>query len=294
MQNFKTVLEQKAVLINKTLNKIIEVNKDEAAETLLKAMNYTLFSGGKRIRPVLTLMVAEMMGGNIAAARRSGAAIELIHTYSLIHDDLPAMDDDKYRRGQLTNHKVYGQGIAILAGDGLLTYAFKVLSELPLTAETKIDIINTVSKYAGPEGMVSGQVLDLEAENQDISLSQLKKIHYYKTGALFKCAILTGAYCSQPTQDELGALTEYAEHLGLVFQIIDDILDVTGDEEKLGKSTGMDKELSKATYPGLLGLNKSRQRAWEHAEKARDALDIFGSKSKHLRCLLDFILKRDH
>jgi len=185
LDDFKIMLKKKAKIINETLEGLMNINDKIISNTLLKAMKYTLFSGGKRIRPILTIMIAELLDGDVKSARKLGAAIELIHTYSLIHDDLPSMDNDNYRRGKLTNHKVFGTGIAILAGDGLLTYGFNILTHLDLPPENRIKIIELISNGIGYNGMVGGQVLDLEAENKDISIEELKIIHKAKTGALF-------------------------------------------------------------------------------------------------------------
>ena len=292
MKDIKDILASKAAIITKTLKNIMDT-EPVVAHTLREAMEYTLFSGGKRIRPVLTLMVAEMLGGNTRVALRAGAAIEMIHTYSLIHDDLPSMDDDDYRRGQPTSHKVYGSGIAILAGDGLLTFAFNILSRLQLPANIKIKIIQIISRDAGVQGMVAGQVLDLEGENKKLDIKELQKIHENKTGALFNSSILTGAYCGEADSHQIAHLQKFASQLGLLFQIIDDILDVTGNQGKLGKRVGSDDKLNKATYPGLLGLESARQQAEKTAATARNALDIFGEKADLLRELVDFVHKRD-
>ncbi|MFW6278895.1 MAG: polyprenyl synthetase family protein [Bacillota bacterium] len=292
MKDFSAILKDKAQVVDQTLQMIME-NQQPVSEKLAAAMEYTLFSGGKRIRPVLTLLTCELVAGEMSAARRTGAALELIHTYSLIHDDLPSMDDDDYRRGNPTNHQVYGPGFAILAGDGLLTMAFEVLSELKLPAEKKIKIISTISKGAGPQGMVGGQALDLDGEKQELDFSDLVKIHENKTGALISASILAGAYCGSPETREIKSLKKYASNLGLLFQVTDDILDVTGDKEALGKSTGQDQKLNKATYPSLLGLEESRKQAQTYAAQAREALNTWGSENTKLKQLVDFVLHRE-
>ena len=294
MAEIKKILQKKAELVEDTLKELMNDKDHVISETLQESMEYTVFSGGKRIRPILTIFVAEMMGGNIDVARKAGASIELIHTYSLIHDDLPSMDDDKYRRGKLTNHRVYGPGIAILAGDGLLTYSFDILSKLDLPSDSVIKIINIIARNAGVNGMVGGQVLDLEAENKELNLEELKTLHRAKTGGLFQASVLTGAYCSNPEEREIEALKEYADCLGLLFQITDDILDVTGDPEKLGKSAGKDEELNKCTYPSLLGLEEAKKEAERLADKAKKAVSIFNNKAVHLKDLIDFILVRQY
>ncbi|MFW6386837.1 MAG: polyprenyl synthetase family protein [Bacillota bacterium] len=292
MPEIEELILQKAEIINKQMVAIAS-EYDFAAGTLKEAMEYTLFSEGKRIRPVLTLMVAEMLSGDIEAACRTGVALEFIHSYSLIHDDLPVMDDDDYRRGKLSNHRVFGPGIAVLAGDGLLTRAFEILGDLMLAAETVVEIICLVAETAGCGGMVGGQVLDLEAEGRDIGLEELRRIHRSKTGALFRASVLGGAYCSQAEKAELVALEEFADNLGLLFQIIDDILDETGDSEKLGKEAGSDRELDKSTYISLLGPDGARREAEKRAAGACGALEIFGEEASDLRRLVDFVLKRD-
>ena len=293
MNEIKNLLKEKANIVDKTLEEIMEIT-DPDSRTLHEAMKYTLFSGGKRIRPILTMMVAEMISGNLKIAKKVGAAIELIHTYSLIHDDLPSMDDDDYRRGELTNHKVYGPGISILAGDALLTYSFQVLSKLDFSKEKLLKIIEIIADSAGINGMVGGQVLDLEAEESDINLEELRKIHEKKTGALIRCSILAGAYCGQPEPVEIEFLKDYAHYLGILFQIVDDILDVIGDADKMGKSVGQDQQLNKSTYPELLGLKGAQKEAEKMAKKADNSLNIFGEKAADLKLLTDFVLNRQY
>ncbi|MFP4016317.1 MAG: polyprenyl synthetase family protein [Halanaerobiales bacterium] len=292
MKEVKDLLLKYAVESDKVLKELFDRGNPGLSDTLLSSMKYTVFSGGKRLRPVLTRMAAEVVEGDIENAMIVGNAIEMIHSYSLIHDDLPSMDDDEYRRGKLTNHMVYGTGIAILAGDGLLTYAFNVLSNLSLAAEKIIKIIELISYSAGAHGMVGGQVLDLEAEDKEIGLEEMMKIHRAKTGALFRASILAGAYCGDPTEEELEALEDYAEKLGLTFQIVDDILDVVGDEDKLGKKVGSDEKLNKSTYPKLIGLESARKEAEKNAEKAKESIKIFGEKADQLMGLMDFIINR--
>ena len=263
--------------------------------TLLDAMTYSLMAGGKRVRPVLTLAVADMLESKASSKTEVldlAAAVEMIHTYSLIHDDLPSMDNDDYRRGKLTNHRVFGSGMAILAGDGLLTYAFNVLSRLPLATGKIVKIIGLISASAGIQGMVGGQALDLGAENKEIGLEEMKKIHRAKTGALFRASILSGAYCSEVAEEEFLVLDRFAEKLGLTFQIFDDILDVIGDKEKLGKETGSDAKSNKVTYPVLLGLEEAKKEAERNAQEAKEELKLFGDKASFLLELMDFIVVR--
>ncbi len=292
MEEIKVLLKKYGEEANITLEEIMGLEDSAISQTLVKSMRYTLFSGGKRLRPILTGMVAEMIDGDLTAARKVGAAIELIHTYSLIHDDLPSMDDDDYRRGKATNHNVFGAGIAILAGDGLLTYAFNVLSRVSLPPEKVVKIIELISNGAGYNGMVGGQVLDLEAENQDVDLESLVRIHRAKTGALFRSSILAGAICGDVEEDKFEALDMFSNYLGITFQIVDDILDVVGDEGKLGKSVGRDQELNKSTYPDLLGLSGAKKEAERNAGLAKDSLLIFGERAENLRKLVDYILIR--
>ena len=292
MNLFEVRLQKYINDVDKDMKALFEDKELYLSETLLESIKYSLFSGGKRLRPILSRAVAEMLDGDPASARMAGAAIEMIHTYSLIHDDLPSMDNDDYRRGKLTNHRVFGSGMAILAGDGLLTYAFYVLSRLPLPAEKVVKIVELISASAGIQGMVGGQALDLGAENREIGLEEMKKIHRAKTGALFRASILSGAYCSELSEEEFLALDRFAEKLGLTFQIVDDILDVVGDEEKLGKETGSDAKSNKATYPSLLGLEAAKEEAERNAREAKEELKVFGEKASFLIELMDFIVVR--
>lgn len=291
MQEIKKILTQKGQEVENNLEELMKL-KNEIAPQLTEAMKYTLLSGGKRIRPILSLLTAELLGGNYQAALQAGSALEMIHSYSLIHDDLPAMDDDRLRRGKKTNHLVFGEAAAILAGDGLLTYAFEVLSELQLEAEAKIKIIANTAEFSGYQGMVGGQTLDIEAENKELTLAEMKKIHRAKTGALIKAAVLNGLYCSKYSQKEKNALSAYAENIGVLFQIVDDLLDLTGDTEMMGKVVGRDQELNKSTYPKLMGVEAAEKAAEKHAQKAKDRLKIFGSRAQNLKDLVDYILQR--
>lgn len=294
MSDIVEEINQKAQKVEKTLEELLENFKPAISETLLESMEYSLFSGGKRIRPVLSMLSAEVVDGDQKSACEIGSTLELIHTYSLIHDDLPSMDDDDYRRGKKANHIVYGPGIAVLAGDGLLTGAFELISNLELEANKKVKIINTISKNSGVNGMVGGQVLDLESEDKNIGIDELKKVHLAKTGALFKAAILSGAYTANLNKKEIESLKTYSEKLGLLFQITDDILDVIGDEEKLGKAIGSDDQSNKSTYPKLLGLNGAKREAEKIFKEAQESLNIFGEKAKKLNDLAQFVLNRDH
>src|SRR6056297_1058105 len=287
-------INKKAEEVEKTLKELMESFKPVISKTLFDSMEYSLFSGGKRIRPVLAMYSAEIVNGDQKTACKVGSALELIHTYSLIHDDLPSMDDDDYRRGEKANHIVYGPGIAILAGDGLLTGTFEILSNMDLEPAKKIKIINVISKNAGANGMVGGQVLDLESEDKDIEIEDLKNIHLAKTGALFKAAILSGAYTANPTEREIQALKIYSEKLGLLFQITDDILDVIGDEKKMGKAVGSDDQLNKSTYPKILGLSGAKKEAEKIFTEAQKSLNVFEGKATKLNELAKYVLNRDH
>ena len=262
-------------------------------EKLRESMAYSLMAGGKRLRPILLMAAADAVGKDGAAFLTTGCAIEMIHTYSLIHDDLPAMDNDDYRRGKPTNHKVFGDGIAVLAGDALLTLAFEVmLRQEGAAPETLVTVVSEMSRAAGPYGMVGGQVLDLEGEGRRLDLAALRKIHMGKTGALFCAAIRSGAILAGAKEEELAALTLYAERFGLAFQITDDILDVTGDEAAIGKPVGSDVRNEKATYVTLTSLEEAKKLAEDAVEEAVAALDIFGERAAFLRDLALFLLGR--
>ena len=290
--NFKAEWKKRADLVEEGL--LRELKKVPAYdETLEKAMEYSLMAGGKRLRPVLLMAAADAVGKDGAAFLTTGCAIEMIHTYSLIHDDLPAMDNDDYRRGKPTNHKVFGDGIAVLAGDALLTLAFEVmLRQEGAAPETLVTVVSEMSRAAGPYGMVGGQVLDLEGEGRHLDLAALRKIHMGKTGALFCAAIRSGAILAGAKEEELAALTLYAERFGLAFQITDDILDVTGDEAAIGKPVGSDVRNEKATYVTLTSLEEAKKLAEDAVNEAVAALDIFGGRAAFLRDLARFLLGR--
>ena len=290
--NFKVEWKKRADLVEEGL--LRELKKVPAYdETLEKAMEYSLMAGGKRLRPVLLMAAADAVGKDGAAFLTTGCAIEMIHTYSLIHDDLPAMDNDDYRRGKPTNHKVFGDGIAVLAGDALLTLAFEVmLRQEGAAPETLVTVVSEMSRAAGPYGMVGGQVLDLEGEGRRLDLAALRKIHMGKTGALFCAAIRSGAILAGAKEEELAALTLYAERFGLAFQITDDILDVTGDEAAIGKPVGSDVRNEKATYVTLTSLEEAKKLAEDAVNEAVAALDVFGERAAFLRDLALFLLGR--
>ena len=290
--NFKAEWKKRADLVEEAL--LRELKKAPAYDaTLERSMEYSLMAGGKRLRPVLLMAAADAVGKDGAAFLTTGCAIEMIHTYSLIHDDLPAMDNDDYRRGKPTNHKVFGDGIAVLAGDALLTLAFEVmLRQEGAAPETLVTVVSEMSRAAGPYGMVGGQALDLEGEGRRLDLAALRKIHMGKTGALFCAAIRSGAILAGAKEEELAALTLYAERFGLAFQITDDILDVTGDEAAIGKPVGSDVRNEKATYVTLTSLEEAKKLAEDAVDEAVAALDIFGERAAFLRDLALFLLGR--
>jgi geranylgeranyl diphosphate synthase type II len=261
--------------------------------TIHKAMRYSLFAGGKRMRPALVLAAAEACGGNHASAMPLACAMECIHTYSLIHDDLPGMDNDDLRRGKPTNHKVFGEGIAILAGDALLTQAFEIAASCSgwKRYSTK-DIVMEIAKASGSLQLIAGQVADLEGEGQKISRAQLRYIHERKTSALLACSVRLGGMSANCTPAQLDALTDFGYHVGLAFQVIDDILDVTQTSEQLGKTAGKDVKAQKATYPSIVGLEKSKVIAAELTAKAEAALEPFRGKAVALGAISDYLLKR--
>ena len=262
--------------------------------TLTEAMRYSLLSGGKRLRPILLMAAADAVGATGEKFLTTAAAIEMIHTYSLIHDDLPAMDDDDFRRGKLTNHKVFGEAIAILAGDALLTLAFEVmLRQKDVPDSARIAVVDEMSRAAGMSGMVGGQTIDLQSEGKSIDLGTLRRMHLGKTGALFRAAIRSGAILAGASPQQLSALTAYAESFGLAFQITDDILDVAGDEKTLGKPIGSDARNQKSTYVTLTSLDSARSLAERTVEEALDALKNFGTEAEFLRELVRYLLQRN-
>lgn len=289
----KELWQRRLALVEKML--LEELREDQALNMRLSdAMKYSLMAGGKRLRPVLLMAAADAVGADGDDFVTTGAAIEMIHTYSLIHDDLPAMDNDDYRRGKLTNHKVYGDGIAILAGDGLLTLAFEVmLRQKNADAGKLLKVVNEMSQAAGPNGMVGGQAIDLLCEGKSISMEELREMHMGKTGALFKAAIRSGAILGGANDKELDALTLYAEKFGLAFQITDDILDVEGDEKKLGKPIGSDAKNQKSTYVTLTSLEDAKQLAIQTVDEAVTALDDFGEEAEFLRELATYLIARN-
>ncbi len=270
--------------------------EDTLPERLHQAVRYSVFAGGKRLRPILMLAACEAVGGDVERVLPAACAMEMIHTYSLIHDDLPAMDDDDFRRGRPTCHKVYGDAMAILAGDALLTEAFILLSGMvggtPHAAESCRKAMHIVARCAGSMGMVGGQVVDMESEGKEIDLPTLEYIHTHKTGALILASVQVGALLGGVDEKAYHALTRYAEAAGLAFQVADDILDIVGDQALLGKDVGSDEARGKATYPALLGLPGARQRARELRNLALDSLAEFGTAAEPLRQIAHYIVDR--
>jgi geranylgeranyl diphosphate synthase type II len=287
-------LAQRSALVDAALGRFLPAATVKPA-TLHKAMRYSLFAGGKRLRPILALAAAEACGGAIDAALPHACAVECIHTYSLIHDDLPCMDDDDLRRGRPTNHKVFGEGIAVLAGDALLTIAFEILSHAAPTRRYDVTtLVRELATAAGSRWLIAGQVLDLEGEGKATSARDLKFIHQSKTAALLTTSIRLGAMSANASEAKLEALTAFGQALGLAFQVIDDILDVTQTSAKLGKSAGKDVAAQKATYPAVFGLERSRAEARRLTQAARKAVGPLGKDSTPLLALADYLLNRDY
>jgi len=287
---FKETFQRYLTMLENTLTQL-PWEKD----VLNESMYYSLSGGGKRIRPVLALASAEAVGGNPETILRAAVALELIHTYSLIHDDLPAMDNDDYRRGRLSNHKVFGEAQAILAGDALLTYAFELLADSHLgQPERQLRIIREVAVAAGKEGMVGGQVADVAGEGKSLTLNEIEEIHKAKTGALLTVSARLGGILAGGTEAEVEALTNYAKAVGLAFQIKDDILDIVGDSETLGKPAGSDLRQGKSTYVSLLGLEGAGQQLHDQILKAQSALEIFNERAIFLNQLALYIKERKH
>jgi geranylgeranyl diphosphate synthase, type II len=261
-------------------------------EVLRKAMLYSLRAGGKRLRPVMVILACEACGGREVVAMPAAAAIEMIHTYSLIHDDLPAMDNDDFRRGQPTSHKVFGDGIAILAGDALLTYAFNILAVHTKNDSLARKLILELSHGAGAAGMIGGQVTDLVGQNTDGDLETVKYIHIHKTAVMFRAATRMGAICAEPDQRYVDLLGDYGLKLGLAFQIIDDLLDVTGTPEELGKQTRKDQQAGKLTYPSVLGVEESRTQAEKLKNEALSIIKPLGEKGQMLQYLAEMLVNR--
>ncbi|MBN1548494.1 MAG: polyprenyl synthetase family protein [Syntrophaceae bacterium] len=294
--NLDSYLSDRKKMVDKALREYMP--PEHTYPTIIfQAIRYSLFAGGKRIRPILCMAAAEALGGDADATLPVGCALEMIHTYSLIHDDLPAMDNDDYRRGILTNHKIFGENIAILAGDALLTEAFHLLSHPDYLKEIdngkRLDLIHDISSAAGFFGMVGGQIMDVQSEGKEFDLSTLQYIHSRKTGAMIVTAVRSGAILAGGSSRQIDSLTHYATQMGLAFQIADDILNVEGEEKRLGKRTGTDQDRGKATYPALVGVNDSRKKGQELLTEALDAISGFDSKAEPLRQIARHIVERD-
>jgi geranylgeranyl diphosphate synthase type II len=302
MMDITAYLNEKKKAVDDFLNEALPPDS-APPQNLHRAMRYSLFAGGKRIRPIMAIAAFEAVGGK-SKTRRSGrdavipvaSSLELIHTYSLIHDDLPAMDDDDYRRGKPTNHKLFGEAVAILAGDALLTIAFDLLSRPKIVHETSpemlIQIIQELAQGAGHFGMVGGQVVDIESEGKKVSRTELEYIHRHKTAALIRASVRIGGLLANATKPDLAALTQYGEDAGLAFQIVDDVLDVVGTQEEMGKNVQSDSSRNKNTYPALFGVERSRQKAAELLRRATKNLERFGEKAEPLREIAHYIVDR--
>jgi geranylgeranyl diphosphate synthase type II len=292
--DLKAYLEARLVLVDQALERVLPP-PDAPPPTLHRAMRYSVQAGGKRLRPILVIAGAEAVGGSAEQVMETACALELIHTYSLIHDDLPAMDNDDYRRGRLTNHKVFGEAIAILAGDALLTLAFKLIAlNGARTGNARIiaTLVTDIADAAGTDGMVGGQVVDIESEGKAVSAETLDYIHTHKTAALIRASLCGGALIAGGSLPQLAAVRACGESLGLAFQIVDDILDVEGSTEQLGKTAGKDEQQQKATYPAQHGLEASRAKARTLIAAAKHALAPLGERAGPIQALADFILER--
>ncbi len=292
--DLKTYVDERRRLVDETLDRVLPP-EDAPPSTVHRAMRYSVMAGGKRLRPILVIAGAEAVGGTATMVMPTACALEMIHTYSLIHDDLPAMDDDDYRRGRLTNHKVFGDAIAILAGDALLTLAFRLIAEnADLVSDPRVirDVVAEIADAAGTVGMVGGQVVDIESEGKAISAETLEYIHRHKTAALIRASLRVGARLTGGDAKAVAAITEAGSDLGLAFQIVDDLLDVEGSLAELGKTAGSDERKQKATYPGIHGREASRRQAKMLIDRAKERLGVFGQRSAPLLALADYVLER--
>jgi geranylgeranyl diphosphate synthase, type II len=283
--------EQDRQLVEQSLEQLLPAANTPPA-SIHQAMRYSVFAGGKRVRPILCLEAARIFDSDIAPALPVASAFEFIHTYSLIHDDLPALDNDDLRRGKPTCHKQFTEALAILAGDALLTLAFEVLATAPLAAERRAAVLAEVARAAGTRGMVGGQVADIEAEGKSVTAEQLEYIHRSKTAALIRAAVVAGALCGGAGAADVERLREFGENIGWAFQVVDDILDVEETSAALGKTAGKDQAQNKATYPALFGLERSHEFADKLAAKAMAALETYGERAANLRALGEFIALR--
>lgn len=288
--DLQTYLKQQKTIVEEALAGSLPVGKPEK---IYESMNYSLLAGGKRLRPILCLASCELAGGTTEMALPTACALEMIHTMSLIHDDLPAMDNDDFRRGKLTNHKVYGDDIAILAGDGLLAYAFEYVATKTrnVPAEKVLQVISRLGYAVG--ALVGGQVMDLESEGKtDVTAETLSFIHIHKTGALLEACVVSGAILAGASDSDLQRLSQYAKNIGLAFQIVDDVLDITSTSEELGKTVGKDLQAQKATYPSLWGIEASMNEARQLVRDAIACLSLYGTKAEPLRAIAEYIITR--
>jgi geranylgeranyl diphosphate synthase type II len=295
MVDIQKYLERQREKIDRFLDQAVP-DGQAAPKILYESMRYSLLGGGKRIRPILTMAASEAVGSQNDSILPFAAALEFIHTYSLVHDDLPAMDNDDFRRGRPTNHKTYGEGMAILAGDALLTMAFELCSNPKLKdsvpQDRQVQIIQELAVGSGHGGMVGGQVLDIQAENQDIDLGSLQTIHNFKTGRLIRASVRIGGIFGGASSSQLDSLTGYSEDIGLAFQIADDVLNMTGTREELGKDAGTDAKRGKKTYPTFYGVEGARELAEQCIKRAINRLDEFDQKADPLRAIADYIISR--
>jgi geranylgeranyl diphosphate synthase type II len=296
MVDIQRYLQEQKALVDEALARYLP-REENYPEAIFQAMRYSVFAGGKRVRPILAIAAAEAIGGTVEDVLPLACALECIHTYSLIHDDLPALDNDDYRRGRLTNHKVFGEANAILAGDALLTFAFELMGDAQhwkqFVAARVVQVMHEVAYAIGTFGMIGGQVVDLQMEGHDVDLPALQYIHAHKTGALIRVCVRGGAILGGGSPAEVEALTDYGTHIGLAFQIMDDILDVRGDAQLMGKALRKDEARRKATYPRLVGLAESEMRAQAAVTAGIAALDPLGERGIVLRRLAQFIIARE-
>ena len=293
--DLKAYLNEKRAVVEEALEGIFPALEGPAAD-IVSAMGYSLFAGGKRLRPILCIAGAEAAGGEAKDVLPVACAIELIHTYSLIHDDLPVMDDDDMRRGKPTNHKVFGEAVALLAGDGLLTKAFHVMTSSDFVNRVRpnalLAVIGLIAQAAGYEGMVGGQVVDIQSEGKEVDPSIVQFIHTRKTAALISASVVSGAILVDAAEDQVKALTSYGQNIGLAFQVSDDILDIEGDSRELGKNVGSDTRQEKITYPAVVGLNRSKEIQKELVERAIESLAPFDQRAEPLRHIAKYIIVR--
>ncbi len=294
--NYKEALEQKIKLINHYLDKLFNSIPDSQAKIIYDAMAYSIFAGGKRLRPVLMLSAFEAVGGEGEIIYPFACAIEMIHTYSLIHDDLPAMDNDDLRRGKPTNHKVYGEGMAILAGDALLNKAYELMIKASLTCSGReaLEAMDIIATCAGTEGMIGGQVIDLLSEGRQVDMETLLFIHKNKTAAMIEASLKAGGILGKGTKEEIEALGQLGYCIGMAFQIQDDILDITGSQEKLGKAINSDIKNEKATFVSIVGLEASRKYVEKLTKQGISALEVFGEKAAFLAWLSYYLMTRTY